>query len=117
QFFSQGFFTSTKKYDVGNQMLMMIHKSSRQSAMWQREQRELQLDRDALDQRARESKLQAAQKDEDQRAARQEAMQIWMDEACRFEATQAAAEKSWMVFESTMLSFIANLGRGRAGGS
>ncbi|KNZ51698.1 hypothetical protein VP01_3857g2, partial [Puccinia sorghi] len=78
---------------------------------------QVQLDCDALDQRAWESELQAAQRDEDRRAERQEAMQIRMDEAHRFEATQAATEKSRMAFESTMLAVMANLGRGGAGGS
>ena len=73
---------------------------------------QVQLDRDALEQRAREAELRATQRDEDRKAERQEAMLLRQDENRRFEAVQAASKKSRQVFEAAMLAVLANMGRG-----
>ncbi|KNZ64127.1 hypothetical protein VP01_10642g1 [Puccinia sorghi] len=62
---------STKKDDVGNQMLMMIHKSSKQSAMWQREQHKRAEENRAEDQREQQARAELkeqAQKEEQAQA-------------------------------------------------
>ncbi|KNZ54635.1 hypothetical protein VP01_2896g1, partial [Puccinia sorghi] len=42
---------------------------------------------------------------------REEACQLCLDETQRFEANQAAQEKSQQLFEQNMLAVISNLGR------
>ena len=73
---------------------------------------QVQLDRELMQERAREAELRAAQRDEDRKQECLEAQQIRLEENRRFEANQAAAEKSRQVFETAMLTVLANMGRG-----
>jgi len=112
-------------------MFMMMHKAS-EEAIEDRKIRELarlddrrdtearleqariqaQLDREMMAQRAREAELRADQRDEDRKEERREAMQQRLDEARRYEATQAAQEKSRQLFETAMLTLLSNMGKG-----
>ena len=113
----------------------MMHRASEQTAALMREDRQLheearmdekrendarqeqarlqvQLNREAMELRAREAELRAVQREEDRKQECQEALQLRLDEARRHEAIQAAQEKSRMVFETAMMAVISNLGQG-----